>query len=199
MVNLENKTAKGIQTQLHIMEVAIGLFKKYGYDNVSVDRIVKESKTSKGSFYQHFPSKSSIFMNRFMELDERYIKIYEELKPQYPTALERLEAFCHAVLHCIEEDMGKELMRVIYSAAIISNEHTFFTNEDRKLYIILRQIIDDGIKDDSIKNIESTHIFYKILVQSILGVIYFWGLQLDNNRLEDLGKPLIKQLILSIR
>ena len=199
MVNLENKTAKGIQTQHHIMGVAIELFKKHGYDNVSVDRIVKESKTSKGSFYQHFPSKSSIFMMRFMEMDEQYIKIYEELKPQYSTALDRLEAFCFAVLRCIEEELGKELMRVIYSAAIISNEHTFFTNEERKLYIILRLIIEEGKKDNSIRNIDSSHIFYKILVQSLLGVIYFWGLQLDDDKLEDLGRPLIKQLIMSIR
>ena len=199
MVNLENKTAKGIQTQRHIMNVAIELFKNQGYDNVSVDRIVKESKTSKGSFYQHFPSKSSIFMMRFMELDENYIKIHNELKSQYSTAKERLEAFCYSVFRCIEEEMGKELMRVIYSAAIISNDHTFFTNEERKLYIILREIIEEGKKDNSIKNIESTNAFYKILVQSIFGVIYFWGLQLNNDRLEVLGKPLIQQLISSLR
>jgi len=199
MANLENKTAKGIQTQLHIMEVAIELFKNLGYENVSVDRIVKESKTSKGSFYQHFPSKSSIFMMRFMEMDEQYIKIYEELKPQYVSAIERLEAFCNAVLCCIEKEMGKELMRVIYSAAIISNEHTFFTNEDRKLYLILHQIIDDGKNDNSIKNIESAQVFFQIIVQSLFGIIYFWGLQLNDDRLGDLGKPLIKQIISSVR
>ncbi|MFJ7647518.1 TetR/AcrR family transcriptional regulator [Lysinibacillus sp. NPDC097279] len=198
-MDLENKTTKGIQTQLHIMSVALELFKKLGYDNVSVDRIVKESKTSKGSFYQHFPSKSSIFMMRFMEMDKSYVHIYEEIKQQYTLAIERLEAFCLAVFRCIEEEMGKDLMRVIYSAAIISNEHTFFTNENRKLYVILHQIIEEGKKDNSIRHIESTEKFFQMIVQSLMGAIYYWGLQLDHAKLEDLGKPLIKHLITSLR
>ncbi|MGA3600814.1 TetR/AcrR family transcriptional regulator [Lysinibacillus agricola] len=75
------------------MNVALDLFKSLGYDNVSVDRIVKESKTSKGSFYQHFPSKSSIFMMRFMEMDEHYVHIYEELK-QHHSLLGSLLSCC---------------------------------------------------------------------------------------------------------
>ncbi|MFJ8459607.1 TetR/AcrR family transcriptional regulator [Lysinibacillus xylanilyticus] len=199
MANLEKKTTKGIKTQLHIMNVALDLFKSLGYDNVSVDRIVKESKTSKGSFYQHFPSKSSIFMMRFMEMDEHYVHIYKELKQHHSLAIERLEAFCLAVFRCIEKELGKDLMRVIYSAAIISNEHTFFTNENRKLYVILRQIIEEGKKDNSIQNIDSTKAFFQVIVQSFMGAIYFWGLQLDDAKLENLGEPLVKQLIMSLR
>ncbi|MGN4128183.1 TetR/AcrR family transcriptional regulator [Lysinibacillus sphaericus] len=198
-MDLENKTTKGLQTQLHIMTVALDLFKTLGYDNVSVDRIVKESKTSKGSFYQHFPSKSSIFMMRFMEMDEKYVHIYEEIKLENTLAIERLEAFILAVFRCIEKEMGKDLMRVIYSAAIISNEHTFFTNENRKLYVILRQIIEEGKKDSSIRDVESTKVFFQMIVQCLMGAIYYWGLQLDDVTLEDLGKPLVKQLITSLR
>lgn len=90
-------------------------------------------------------------------------------------------------------------MRVIYSAAVISNEHTFFTNEDRKLYTILRQIITDGKQDESIQNISSTHDFFQSIVQSFMGAIYFWGLQLDNTELEELGRPLIGQIIAGLR
>ncbi|WP_423490991.1 hypothetical protein [Lysinibacillus agricola] len=90
-------------------------------------------------------------------------------------------------------------MRVIYSAAIISNEHTFFTNENRKLAVILRQIIEEGKKDNSIQNIDSTKAFFQVIVQSFMGAIYFWGLQLDDAKLENLGEPLVKQLIMSLR
>ncbi|ARJ38312.1 hypothetical protein SporoP8_05110 [Sporosarcina ureae] len=195
MENLEKKTVQGVKTQLHIMNVALDLFKSLGYEKVSVDRIVKESGTSKGSFYQHFPSKSSIFMMRFMEMDEHYVYIYEEVKEKYSSAVERLEAFYLAVFRCIEKELGKDLMRVIYSAAIISNEHTFFTNEKRKLYVILRQIIEEGKRDNSIQNISSTNDFFQTIIQSMMGAIYFWGLQLDDSSLEDMGKPLIKHLV----
>lgn len=195
----ENKTPKGIQTKNHIMDIALELFKTKGYDNVSVDLIVKESKTSKGSFYQHFPSKSSIFMIRFMEIDEHYVHIYEEIKKEYSSAIERLEAFSFAMFQCIEKKLGKDLMRVIYSSAIISNEHSFFKDGNRKLYVILHQIIEDGKKDNSIRNIDSQNEFFQIIVQSFFGAIYYWGLQLDDAKLEDLGKPLVKHIISSLR
>ncbi|MFJ3388718.1 MULTISPECIES: TetR/AcrR family transcriptional regulator [unclassified Lysinibacillus] len=56
------------------MNVALEIFKSLGYDNVSVDRITKESKTTKGSFYQNFSSKSSIFMMRFKKMNEHYVQ-----------------------------------------------------------------------------------------------------------------------------
>ncbi|TQR39653.1 TetR/AcrR family transcriptional regulator [Lysinibacillus sphaericus] len=56
------------------MNVALEIFKSLGYDNVSVDRITKESKTPKGSFYQHFSSKSNIFMMRFKKMNGHYVQ-----------------------------------------------------------------------------------------------------------------------------
>src|SRR5699024_4131494 len=163
---LENKTLKGIQTRNHIMEIALNLFESQGYDKVSVDKIVKESNTSKGSFYQHFPSKSSIFMFRFMEIDDNYVRIYEKLKLKYSLAIERLEAFCFAVLQCIENELGKDLIRVIYSEAIINSEHTFFNDGNRILHRIIYQIIEEGREDSSIKKIDSTKDLFKLIVQS---------------------------------
>lgn len=194
MLENNNKTEKGILKQEHIMRVALALFEKYGYEKISVDRIVKESKTSKGSFYQHFPSKSSIFTMRFIEMDKSYIEIYNEIKEQYQTAIERLEVFCIATYEKVEKELGKELMRVIYSAAIIDETPTFFTGEKRKLYEILWEIIEDGKKDNSLEIIDEEEMF-QIIVQNLMGGIYFWGIQADNRTLAEIGNPLLKQMV----
>lgn len=196
---LENKTLKGIQTRNHIMDIALNLFESQGYDKVSVDKIVEESKTSKGSFYQHFPSKSSIFMFRFMEIDENYVQIYEKLKLKYSLAIERLEAFCFAVLRCIENELGKDLIRVIYSEAIINNEHVFFNDGNRKLHSIIYQIIEEGKEDNSIQKFDSTEDLFRLIVQTLFGAIYDWGLQSNDKKLEVLGKTLITQVITSLK
>lgn len=195
MVNFEAKTEKGIQKQQHIMRVALSLFEKFGYDKISVDRIVEESKTSKGSFYQHFPSKSSIFMMRFMEMDEKYEKLYSNIKLEHTLAADRLEAFCLSVYTSIDKEMGKELMKVIYSAAIIDQEHTFFTSESRKLYQIILEIIDDGTKDGTLKNVKSSKQFFQIIIQTLMGSIYYWGLQSNDRSLVETGAPLIQHIV----
>lgn len=195
MINNEAKTEKGIQKQQHIMTVALSLFEKYGYDKISVDRIVKESNTSKGSFYQHFPSKSSIFMMRFMEMDNKYENIYSQIKLEHQLAVERLEAFCLSVYTSLDNEMGKELMKVIYSAAIVDEEHTFFTSEDRKLYKIILEIIEDGTKDETLKIVISNKEFFQIIIQTLMGTIYYWGLQSDNRSLVEVGTPLIQHIV----
>lgn len=195
---IENKTLRGIQTRDHIMDIALNLFEKQGYEKVSVDKIVKESKTSKGSFYQHFPSKSSIFMVRFREIDDNYVQIYEELRLEYSLAIERLEAFCFAVLRCMENELGKDLIRVIYSEAIINHEHAFFNDGNRKLHKIIYRIIDEGMEDSSIRKFDSNDDLFKLIVQTLFGSIYYWGLQTNEKKLEDLGRPLITQVITSL-
>jgi len=91
--------------------------------------------------------------------------------------------------------MGKELMKVIYSAAIIDPEHTFFTSEDRKLYKIILEIIEDGNNDGSLKTTVSEKHFFQIIIQALMGTIYYWGLQSDNRSLVEIGTPLIQQIV----
>lgn len=43
-----------------IIEAALHLFEKYGYHGVGVNKIVEESKTSKGGFYHNFKSKDEL-------------------------------------------------------------------------------------------------------------------------------------------
>ena len=48
-------------TRQRILDAATEVFSEKGYHGSAVDDIVKASKTSKGSFYFHFPSKQEIF------------------------------------------------------------------------------------------------------------------------------------------
>jgi TetR/AcrR family fatty acid metabolism transcriptional regulator len=50
-------------TRQRILDAATDVFSEKGYHGAAVDDIVKASKTSKGSFYFHFPSKQDIFFS----------------------------------------------------------------------------------------------------------------------------------------
>jgi AcrR family transcriptional regulator len=50
------------ETQARIMEAAIKLFSKRGYNKASVDDICAEAGISKGAFYHHFTSKQELFL-----------------------------------------------------------------------------------------------------------------------------------------
>ena len=51
------------ETRRGIMESAVQLFSRSGYDAASVDEICQAAGISKGAFYHHFPSKQQLFLS----------------------------------------------------------------------------------------------------------------------------------------
>jgi len=53
---------KKIETRNKIFEVSGRLFKEKGIENTTVDEIVKEAGIGKGTFFNYFPSKTSLLL-----------------------------------------------------------------------------------------------------------------------------------------
>lgn len=51
------------ETRSHILQAAISLFAKNGYDATSVAEICQSASVSKGAFYHHFASKQAVFQS----------------------------------------------------------------------------------------------------------------------------------------
>ena len=66
-----NKNTKG-----KIINAAWRLFYEQGYDDTTIEEIIDESHTSKGSFYHYFEGKDALLSSLSYLFDEKY----EELK-----------------------------------------------------------------------------------------------------------------------
>ncbi|HYK73917.1 MAG TPA: TetR/AcrR family transcriptional regulator [Pseudoneobacillus sp.] len=68
-------------TKRRIFETSLSLFMEHGYENVSIDTIVKSIGLTKGAFYHHFVSKDAILVeycnNTIDSLTESLIKTVE--------------------------------------------------------------------------------------------------------------------------
>lgn len=53
---------RSTETRNHILNVAMQLFSKTGYDATGVAEICQAAGVSKGAFYHHFPTKQAVFM-----------------------------------------------------------------------------------------------------------------------------------------
>ena len=192
------KQRRGEVTQKRILKVALQLFSEKGFNKVTVDEIVKKSGTSKGSFYQHFRSKSDIFLVRFSEVDNYYLEVFESF-PQDMDPLEKLFIFTRKLMCFLEEEMGKDLMKVIYSAALESNEHTYFLNSKRPLFKITLALVEEAMEKEAINSEYSTDEVMTIITQSYMGTIYHWGLQNTNRSLESFSIPITKTMLTGLK
>ncbi|MEK4486171.1 TetR/AcrR family transcriptional regulator [Psychrobacillus sp. FSL H8-0484] len=194
MLEPVKKQRRGEETKKKILKVALELFSEKGFNKVTVDDIVKKSGTSKGSFYQHFRTKADIFLVRFMEVDNYYLEVYQSF-PVDMDPIEKLSIFTQKLMHFLEEEMGKNLMKVIYRAALESKEHTYFLDSNRTLFKILRAIVEESIEKGQIKPELSLDEALTIINQSYMGIIYHWGLQDTNKTLVSLSIPITKAII----
>ena len=95
-------------TKKKIVSAAWRLFYEQGYDNTTVDDIVEESGTSKGSFYHYFDGKDALLSSLSILFDEKY----EELWPGIPVEMDSLEKLAYLTRELfgfIEDTVSLEL------------------------------------------------------------------------------------------
>lgn len=88
------------ETRAHILEAALNLFSKEGYDATGVAQICQAAGVSKGAFYHHFPSKHDVFMallHGWLEALDKQFKVALEGSKDVPDGLLRMAAKARGV------------------------------------------------------------------------------------------------------
>jgi AcrR family transcriptional regulator len=56
-----------VKSRNQILNAAVDLFSRYGFDKVSIGQIMKSAKMTHGAFYAHFESKEALYRESFLE------------------------------------------------------------------------------------------------------------------------------------
>lgn len=147
---LSNRQIKAAETKNRIYKSAEHLFNKNGFDDVSIDDIVRLAKVAKGSFYVHFKSKDeliAVLINDYVKrIDtdyENYIKTLPTEMPIGDVLLTLVGKIADVIIHTI----GYENMKNLYKARLANDVKTqAVTDYNRELYVIFNDIISKGIK-----------------------------------------------------
>ncbi|UFJ39477.1 TetR/AcrR family transcriptional regulator [Brevibacillus humidisoli] len=179
MSKLTPRQIEAQKTKKKILETSLRLFSTKGYNQVTVDEIVKKSGTSKGAFYTHFQSKYEIFLEKFKEIDEFYWSFSQTI-PHDMRTTEKILSFVDAQMTYIQHELGKEIMRVIYINALTPNPHNYFLDESRHLYNILTAFVSEGQGSDQLRSDLSLQEIIETLTRCMRGCIYDWCMSDDS-------------------
>jgi AcrR family transcriptional regulator len=167
---------KALQTKRKISKVALELFNKKGFSNVTVDEIIEKTGTSKGAFYNHFKSKHDIFLEKFKEIDNFYVdELLPKLDPQ-ESAKEKLKKFFFMQMIYIEKDLGWDVIRTIYENELNTERESFFLIPDRPLYQILYSLCVDGQKKGEFREDLTPEQMVTLFTRMIRGILYDWSI-----------------------
>ena len=102
-----------------IVDAAWELFYENGYDDTTVDDIIRLSETSKGSFYYYFSSKDSLLDTLSTILDENYAKLEDELDPEM-NSFDKLMYLNYRSHSFMEQKIDVALLSSLYSTHVMA-------------------------------------------------------------------------------
>ena len=132
-------------TRGRIISAAWKLFYEQGYENTTVEDIVFESETSKGSFYHYFDGKDALLGTLAYVFDEKYEELRETMSPDLD-AMEKLVYLNHELFAMIDGGVSMDLLARLLSTQLLARGEKHLLDRDRTYFKLLRQIIADGQK-----------------------------------------------------
>ena len=133
----------GRNTKGRIVAAAWKLFYEQGYDNTTVEDIVFESETSKGSFYHYFDGKDALLGTLAYVFDEKYEQLMETMDPGLG-AMEKLIYLNHELFAMIDGGISIDLLTRLLSTQLLARGEKHLLDRSRFYFRLLRQIVRQG-------------------------------------------------------
>ena len=135
----------GRNTKGRIVSAAWKLFYEQGYDNTTVEDIIFESETSKGSFYHYFEGKDALLGSLSMIFDEKYEELRQEMAPDMH-AVDKLIYMNHELFTMIDNTVSVELLARLFSTQLTTKGEKHLLSRDRTYFKLLHQVVRQGLE-----------------------------------------------------
>ena len=130
-------------TKARIVNAAWKLFYEQGYEDTTVEDIIFESETSKGSFYHYFDGKDALLSSLSLLFDERYEELMQ--RPNLPeNSLELLQYLNRSLFETIENTVPIDLLSRLFSSQLVTHGEKHLLDHSRTYYKLLRRIVTGG-------------------------------------------------------
>ena len=110
---------KARNTKGRIIAAAWKLFYEQGYEDTTIEDIVFESETSKGSFYHYFDGKDALLGTLSNVFDEKYEELLPALSPEQD-AIEKLVFLNHELFAMIDGSISLDLLARLLSTQLLA-------------------------------------------------------------------------------
>ena len=165
----------GRNTRGRIISAAWKLFYEQGYENTTVEDIVFESETSKGSFYHYFEGKDALLGTLAYVFDEKYEQLKGEMDPAL-SAMDKLVFLNRELFAMIEDSVSLDLLTRLLATQLLARGEKHLLDRNRTYFRLLRQIISDGQKSGQLRSDCTVNEILKAYALWERALLYDWCL-----------------------
>ena len=189
---------KSRNTKGKIIEAAWRLFYRQGYDDTTVEEIIAESGTSRGSFYHYFEGKDVLLSSVSYLFDQKY----EELMKTMDPAMDRFDQLMYLnreLFAMIENSISLDLLARLYSSQLITRGDKHLLDHNRTYYKLLRQIVLQGQQRGELRADITVSEMVRVYTLCERALIYDWCLSEGDYSLLQYGKTMMPMFFREFR
>ena len=162
-------------TKGRIISAAWKLFYEQGYEETTVEEIIFESETSKGSFYHYFDGKDALMGTLAYVFDEKYEELIPALDPNMG-ALETLAYINHELYVMIEASVSIDLLTRLLSTQLLARGEKHLLDRSRVYFRLLRRIVRQGAERGELRREVSVDELVRAFAMWERAQLYDWCL-----------------------
>lgn len=166
----------GRNTKQKIVSAAWKLFYEQGYDDTTIDDIVFESGTSKGSFYHYFEGKDALLGSLNILFDEKYEELQKSMDPDM-NAIDKLIHMNHELFEMIDSSVSIELLARLFSSQLITHGEKHLLDRKRIYFKMLSQTIRKGQERHEIRTDMTANQIVNDYAMFERALLYDWCLE----------------------
>ncbi len=189
---------KNKETKNKIVKTAWKLFYEQGYENTTVDQIIKECKISKGVFYYYYNAKDELLSSLSYMFDEEYKRMMDTF-PQGMNSFDQLILMSKQLFKFIEDNVPVDILALLYSSQVIKKGEKHLLDQNRYYYKAIKQVIEEGQRNNEIKSDRSSRETMKIYAMQERSILYDWCICEGNYPLASYGIELLELFMRSFK
>lgn len=181
-------------TKKKIVSAAWKLFYEQGYNSTTIDDIVSESGTSKGSFYHYFAGKDDLLSSLAYLFDEKYEEL-EEIMTDGMSSIEKMLFLNKELFRMIDDSISIDLLTQLLSSQLITKNEKSLLDHNRTYYKLLRSIVISGQKSGEISDKHSANDIVKAYALYERAMLYDWCLCNGDYSLSDYSSKMLPMFL----
>ncbi|MFN3967089.1 MAG: TetR/AcrR family transcriptional regulator [Endomicrobiia bacterium] len=158
-----------------IIQASINVFVKKGFFKTQMEDIAREAGVAKGTLYLYFKSKEELFASFFENIFEQAFSDIEKIKNMSASAIDKLKIIVKNQIEFCQKNLelfmmiDRELHNMDKTLKMTNTKKIMKKYED--IIYSLSEIVKQGIKEKSIKNIDPVLISV-ILIDAVKSVVF---------------------------
>lgn len=180
-----------------IIDAAWELFQEAGYENATVNDIIKKSGTSRGAFYHHFRAKEDLLFQMAWYFDQGY-EGWLENQPQDQNPITTLYKFLIFTLESVENSKYKDFLSQLYGYEVMTDGNRPIIDEQRLYFKTLLSLCADARNKKLISEEWSEYTLARTLAGLGRGLTYNWLLEKCRYSLTRTAERVFRSLLKSI-